>query len=81
MKKFGRSQKHERHSAIAISSPGGPKRSSLGQIKKPSVDATPWCYTGTKEDTNFSFDWTIENLRCRSTRSGSASPRTHSRCR
>ena len=47
-------------SAIANSSPGGPKKSSLGQIKKPSVDATPWCYTGTKADTNFSFAWTIK---------------------
>jgi len=48
--------------AIAISSPRGPKRASTGQIKKPPVDATAWCYTGTKEDTNFSFAWTIENF-------------------
>jgi len=38
------------------------KRSSLGHIKKPPVDATAWCYTGTREDTNFSFAWTIENF-------------------
>jgi len=49
-------------SSMAISSPRGPKRSSLGQIKKPPVEATAWCYTGTKEDTNFSFAWTIENF-------------------
>ena len=41
----------------------GAKRSSSGsQIKKPPVEATAWCYTGTKEDTNFSFAWTIENF-------------------
>ena len=39
-----------------------PKRNSLGQIKKPPVEATAWCYTGTREDTNFSFAWTIENF-------------------
>jgi len=38
------------------------KRNSLGQIKKPPVEATAWCYTGTREDTNFSFAWTIENF-------------------
>ena len=38
------------------------KRSSSGLIKKPPVDATAWCYTGTREDTNFSFAWTIENF-------------------
>ena len=38
------------------------KRSSQGHIKKPPVDATAWCYTGTREDTNFSFAWTIENF-------------------
>jgi len=49
--------------AIAISSPRGPKKSSAGQIKKPPVDVNAWCYTGTKEDTNFSFfAWTIENF-------------------
>ena len=26
------------------------------------MEATAWCYTGTKEDTNFSFAWTIENF-------------------
>jgi len=26
------------------------------------VEASAWCYTGTKEDTNFSFAWTIENF-------------------
>merc|ERR1719187_829340 len=31
-------------------------------IKKPPVEASAWCYTGTKEDTNFSFAWTIENF-------------------
>jgi len=36
--------------------------SSGCQIKKPPVEATAWCYTGTKEDTNFSFAWTIENF-------------------
>ena len=41
----------------------GAKRTSSGsQIKKPPVEATAWCYTGTKEDTNFSFAWTIENF-------------------
>ena len=41
----------------------GAKRSSSGsQIKKPPEEATAWCYTGTKEDTNFSFAWTIENF-------------------
>lgn len=38
------------------------KRTNMGQIKKPPVEATAWCYTGTKEDTNFSFAWTIENF-------------------
>ena len=40
----------------------GPKRISGGQIKKPPVEATAWCYTGSREDTNFSFAWTIENF-------------------
>ena len=31
-------------------------------VKKPPVEASAWCYTGTKEDTNFSFAWTIENF-------------------
>jgi len=43
-------------------SPQRCKRGSQGQIKKPPVDATAWCYTGTREDTNFSFAWTIENF-------------------
>lgn len=56
------------------------KRGASGQIKKPPVEATAWCYTGTRygwikrvqtpiqfticsrEDTNFSFAWTIENF-------------------
>jgi len=38
------------------------KRGAPGQIKKPPVEATAWCYTGTREDTNFSFAWTIENF-------------------
>jgi len=46
----------------SISSPRGPKRSVSGQIKKPPVEATAWCYTGSREDTNFSFAWTIENF-------------------
>ena len=44
------------------SSPQRCKRGAGGQIKKPPVDATAWCYTGTREDTNFSFAWTIENF-------------------
>jgi len=50
--------------AISLaSSPRGAKRTNSGnQIKKPPVEATAWCYTGTKEDTNFSFAWTIENF-------------------
>ena len=50
--------------AISLAaSPRGAKRTSSGsQIKKPPVEATAWCYTGTKEDTNFSFAWTIENF-------------------
>jgi len=46
----------------SISSPRGPKRRVIGQIKKPPVEATAWCYTGSREDTNFSFAWTIENF-------------------
>jgi len=42
--------------------PRAPKRSASGQIKKPPVEATAWCYTGSREDTNFSFAWTIENF-------------------
>jgi len=49
-------------SSAEISSPKGLKRSRSGQIKKPPVEATAWCYTGTKDDTNFSFAWTIENF-------------------
>jgi len=49
--------------SLAASPSRGAKRSSSGsQIKKPPVEATAWCYTGTKEDTNFSFAWTIENF-------------------
>lgn len=46
----------------SISTPRAPKRGSGGQIKKPPVEATAWCYTGSREDTNFSFAWTIENF-------------------
>jgi len=49
--------------SLAASPSRGAKRTSSGsQIKKPPVEATAWCYTGTKEDTNFSFAWTIENF-------------------
>jgi len=49
-------------SLAASPSRGAKRTSSGGQIKKPPVEATAWCYTGTKEDTNFSFAWTIENF-------------------
>jgi hypothetical protein len=43
---------------------GGYKRTSSGVIvKKPPVDSTGWCYTRCKEDTNYSFAWTIEGFR------------------
>ena len=32
-------------------------------VKKPPVDSTGWCYTRCKEDTNYSFAWTIEGFR------------------
>ena len=42
----------------------GAKRTAAGSvIKKPPVESTAWCYTSCKEDTNFSFAWTIEGFR------------------
>ncbi len=39
------------------------KRTSSGTVKKPPVDSTGWCYTRVKEDTNYSFAWTIEGFK------------------
>lgn len=36
---------------------------SNNTVKKPPVDSTGWCYTRCKEDTNYSFAWTIEGFR------------------
>jgi len=32
------------------------------KLKKPPVEATAWCYTASKGETEFSFVWTIENF-------------------
>eukprot|EP00088_Acartia_fossae_P010839 TRINITY_DN1542_c0_g1_i4.p1 TRINITY_DN1542_c0_g1~~TRINITY_DN1542_c0_g1_i4.p1 ORF type:complete len:428 (-),score=71.75 TRINITY_DN1542_c0_g1_i4:95-1378(-) len=41
----------------------GVKRSNSGTIKKPPVDSVGWCYTRCKEDTSYSYAWTIEGFR------------------
>jgi len=41
----------------------GVKRTSSGTVKKPPVDSIGWCYTGSKEDTSYSFAWTIEGFK------------------
>jgi len=42
----------------------GVKRTSGGApVKKPPVDSVGWCYTMCKEDTSYSFAWTIEGFR------------------
>ncbi|XP_023326496.1 speckle-type POZ protein B isoform X2 [Eurytemora carolleeae] len=41
----------------------GFKRTASGSIKKPPVESIGWCYTRCKEDTSYSFAWTIEGFR------------------
>jgi len=41
----------------------GVKRTSSGSIKKPPVESNGWCYTQIKEDTSYSFAWTVEGFR------------------
>jgi hypothetical protein len=42
---------------------GAVKRTSSNTVKKPPVDSTGWCYTRCREDTTYSFAWTIEGFR------------------
>ena len=46
-----------------IGGSGGNSGNSNSTVKKPPVDSTGWCYTRCKEDTNYSFAWTIEGFR------------------
>ena len=46
-----------------IGGSGGNSGNSNSTVKKPPVDSTGWWYTRCKEDTNYSFAWTIEGFR------------------